>query len=127
MDRNGKEVKICEVKTSRCNVPESNLSASTQVFQYWQSVMNHPRAKLDRKRKGKIKQALKLGYDVPELKQAIDGCAKTPFNMGKNDNGQLYNDIELILRDATHIDRFINNAKGLNAEANTGNNNLIWE
>ena len=127
MDRNGKDLNIYEVETSPVGVSESNLSASTQVFQYWQSVMNHPKTKFDKKRESKINQALKLGYSVTDLKKAIDGCAKTPYNMGKNDSGQLFNYISLIFRDAEHIDRFINNAKGLNAEANTGNNNLIWE
>ena len=90
MDRNGKDLNIGEVETSPCDISDSTLSASNQVFQHWQTVMNHPHAKLDKKRKGKIKQALKLGYSVADLKQAIDGCAKTPFNMGKNDNGQRY-------------------------------------
>ena len=76
---------------------------------------------------GKIKQALKLGYSVADLKQAIDGCAKTPFNMGKNDNGQRYDEIGLILRDAAHIDRFINNATTVNAQLNTGTNDNLME
>lgn len=71
--------------------------------------MNHPRAKLDNKRKSIIKKALKL-YDVTELKKAIDGCANTPYHMGKNETGQIYDDINLILRDSDHIERFINNA-----------------
>jgi hypothetical protein len=31
--------------------------------------------------------------------------------MGKNDRGQRYDSIDLILRDADHIDRFIANAE----------------
>ena len=127
MDRNGKDLNIGEVETSPCDISDSTLSASNQVFQHWQTVMNHPHAKLDKKRKGKIKQALKLGYSVADLKQAIDGCAKTPFNMGKNDNGQRYDDIGLILRDAAHIDRFINNATTVNAQLNTGTNDNLME
>jgi hypothetical protein len=72
--------------------------------------MQHPRAKLDKKRRNKIIQALNLGYQAAELKQAINGCKETPFNMGQNERGQRYDDIELILRDASHIDRFIQNA-----------------
>lgn len=108
---NGKEKAICEVKTSPVFVSNPELLTIPQeVFTHWQRVMNHPRAKLDKKRESKIAQALKLGYTVEELKQAIDGCAKTPYNMGKNDSGQIFDDISLILRDAEHIDRFINNA-----------------
>ena len=47
--------------------------------------------------------------------------------MGKNDNGQRYDDIGLILRDAAHIDRFINNAWTVNAQLNTGTNDNLME
>ena len=100
-ESNGKEVDIREVDTSPLDVSESNLSASTQIFQYWQTVMNHPKAKLDSKRRRRITNALQLGYTVPELKQAINGCAKNAFNMGQNSTAQRYDDIELILRDTT--------------------------
>lgn len=111
MDRKGKEEKICEVETSPVCVSTSKSSTTTQeIFSHWQSVMNHPRAKLDKKRESKISQALKLGYGVEELKQAINGCSKTPYNMGKNDSGQRFDDVSLILRDAEHIERFINNS-----------------
>ena len=118
--RNGKEKKkdIREVKTSPSCSSESNLLASTQeIFQHWQSVMNHPMAKLDKNRQRKIVQALGAGYSVLDLKQAIDGCVNTPHNMGKNEEGQKYDDITLILRDATHIERFMNNCN-----ANSGPN-----
>ncbi|GGI86591.1 hypothetical protein [Legionella impletisoli] len=73
--------------------------------------MKHPRAKLDKKRQNIIKQALNLGYSTNELKQAIDGCANTPYNMGINNNNQIFDEISLILRDSAHIERFINNSR----------------
>lgn len=108
---NGKEKDIGEVKASPVSDSNSNsLNYAQEVFAHWQHVMNHPRARLDRRRENKIAQALKLEYTVEELKQAVDGCAKTPYNMGKNDSGQTFDDIGLILRDAEHIERFMNNA-----------------
>ncbi len=77
------------------------------IFTHWQQVMQHPHAKLDKKRAGKILQGLRVGYSVEQLKQAIDGCAATPFNMGENDRRQKYDDISLIFRDGEHIERFI--------------------
>ncbi|BCA93809.1 hypothetical protein TUM19329_01700 [Legionella antarctica] len=116
MEGIGKEVNICEVETSPVLNSETNLSADIQtIFEHWRSVMNHPRAKLDQKRQRKIAQALKLGFSVAELKQAIDGCSMTPHNMGKNEGNQLYNYIDLIFRNAEHIERFINNAGGSHA------------
>lgn len=123
MDRNVKEINIGEVETSRVCISDlkpSSLAIVQEVFAHWQQVMNHPTAKLDKKRNGKILQALKLGYGVDELKQAIEGCAKTPYNMGKNDNGQMFDDVSLIFRDAEHIERFINNATNLPKNMNRG-------
>lgn len=82
------------------------------VFEYWQEVMGHPKAKLDDKRKRRVSARLKDGYTVDELKQATDGCKKSPHNMGENDTGTVYDDLELICRDAAHVDRFIAMAEG---------------
>lgn len=95
--RKKKEKHISEVKTSPVDGLISKDKAVTQLFEHWQHTMNHPQAKLDKKRMRTIEQALKLGYTVPALKQAIDGCKNTPYNMGENDRKQLYDDIGLIL------------------------------
>jgi hypothetical protein len=111
MERRGKEKDICEVETSHVCAPDYKPLTSTQeVFTHWQQVMNHPHAKLDTKRRKVIMQALGLGYTADNLKLAIDGCSKTPFNAGQNDRGQRYDSINLIFRDADHIDQFIANA-----------------
>ena len=110
MEGIGMEKEIREVDTSPASVSELNSLAGTQeLFNYWQTTMNHPRAIFDAKRQRKVAQALKL-YDLEDLKQAIDGCSLTPYNMGQNDSGQVYDDISLIFRDADHIERFMNNA-----------------
>jgi DNA-binding MarR family transcriptional regulator len=90
-------------------VSSANQSTIKNIFMYWQEKMNHPQAKLDSKRQRKIADALK-DYSAEQLMQAIDGCAMTPYNMGENKTRQRYDDIELILRDASHIERFINNS-----------------
>lgn len=77
------------------------------LFRHWQTVHNHPRAKLDAKRRKRIREALKLGYTVDDLKMAIEGCARSPYHMGDNDNGMRYDSLDLIFRSAEHIDRFI--------------------
>ncbi len=81
-----------------------------EIFNYWQTMMDHPQAKLDLKRKKKIRAAFNLGFDLEQLKQAIDGCKNTPFNMGENKQKQKYDGIGLIFRDAEQIERFIQNA-----------------
>lgn len=91
--------------------PPSRPDSVGEIFEHWQRVMNHPQAKLDDKRRKCIQAALKLGYTPEQLRTAVDGCSVTPHNMGHNDRGERYDDLTLILRDATRIDRFIRNAK----------------
>ena len=82
-----------------------------KIFNYWRKTMKSPRSRLDPKRYKAIKAALKIGYTPRDLCRAINGCALTPHNMGKNANDEKYNSIDLILRDAEHIDRFVQNSK----------------
>lgn len=120
MESNGKEKDICEVETSPGDVSDTtSLAGMNEIFQHWQAVMNHPRAKFDIKRQRALKNALKLGYSISDLKKAIDGCANSLFHMGQNDRQEVYDHIMLIFRDAEHIERFMNNADGSNANSST--------
>ena len=76
------------------------------VFEHWKTVMNSPRSVLDNNRKKKIQAALKH-YGVADLLKAIDGCARSAFHMGANENGMKYNSIELIFRNSEKIEQFI--------------------
>jgi len=84
-------------------------SAVEEIFDHWREVMDHPKAQLDKKRRAAIRNALAWGYSLDVLKQAISGCAKTPHNMGFNERNQRYDGLELILRSADQIDRFVRN------------------
>lgn len=84
--------------------------AVSEVFDHWRSVMNHPKAKIDPKREKAIKSAIGLGYTVSDLCLAIDGCRNSPWHMGKNDRATVFDGLDLILRDAAHIDKFIREA-----------------
>jgi len=73
----------------------------------------HPRALPNVTSKAKeyrqIVDRFKEGYTVADLCEAIDGCHKTPHNLGQNDRGTKYLDLELIVRSASHVNRFIEN------------------
>jgi hypothetical protein len=84
----------------------SSKEDTSSVFEHWKEVHNHPRAKLDDKRRAIIRRALK-SYSVEDLKLAIEGCKKSGFHQGKNDSGVVYDSIHLILRDGDKIDNFI--------------------
>lgn len=77
------------------------------VFDHWRKVMGHPDAKAVAKRRKAVAARLKEGYTVEQLKAAIDGCSKTPHNMGQNDRHERYDDLELICRDGAHVERFL--------------------
>lgn len=80
-----------------------------EVFGHWQKVLNHNMSKLDENRKLKIRKALEAGYLVEDLKKAIEGVKNTPWNMRENPSRELYDDITLIFRNSSQIERFIRN------------------
>lgn len=67
----------------------------------------HPKARAGDKERAKIRARLREGYTVEELKIAIDGCHVSPYHSGNNDDGRKYQNLELILRDATKVNQFI--------------------
>lgn len=77
------------------------------VFEMWKQVMKkNSNVKLDTVRARNIGAAI-YDYGIDGCYKAIKGCALSDFHMGRNANNTKYNDIELILRDATKIERFI--------------------
>lgn len=98
----------------KTNSNHSSIASTdvVEVFAYWCSVMGSPKSKLDDKRHALISKALKLGYTIEQIKASIDGCARTPYNMGLNDRNTKYNSLGLILRDADHIERFMSTPAG---------------
>ena len=96
-------------ETNKVNstVEQNQLDATIrQIFEYWQKVMDSPKSKLDANRTTLIKNAL-AGYSPADVCKAIRGCSKTPHNMGENKQNTKYNGLNLILRNAEHIDKFI--------------------
>jgi hypothetical protein len=67
--------------------------------------MGHPKAVCTPDRRRLIQRWLPA-YGVERLQAAISGCAKSRWHMGDNDRGKRYDALELILRDAKHIEDF---------------------
>jgi hypothetical protein len=76
-----------------------------QVFDAWQHSTGKHKARLDDKRRRKIQQALKT-YPLEDILDAVQGWRNSPHHCGQNDRGTVYNDLELLLRDAKHIEAF---------------------
>lgn len=79
------------------------------IFNHWKTIMGHPKATLDIKRKKAIEKGFGL-FAADDLMKAIDGCSKTPHNMGDNDTGQRYDGLHIIFKDADQIERFMRNS-----------------
>ena len=110
--------------------PQKASPEVQQAFDHWREVMCHADAslagKLGAKRAAAIADALQT-YPIAAIIEAIDGCARTPHNMGDNDQHERYDSIELILRDAQHIDRFRRNAANPPRPAGAANGTPPWE
>lgn len=74
-----------------------------EIFEFWKITLGKSnQTVLDNKRKAKIQARLKEGYSVDQIKQGIIGCSKSSYHIENK-----HTDIELICRDAKHLDRFI--------------------
>lgn len=82
-------------------------AADVQVFDHWREVTGHPDAKFTAKRKRAVKERLREGYTVEQLRSAVDGCRASPFHQGENERRTVYDDLELICRSGEKVEQFI--------------------
>ncbi len=78
-----------------------------RVFDHWVFMLgkNPRRCALGPLRRKVIERALAL-YDEETLCLAIEGNAASAWHAGENDRGTPFNDIELILRNESNVERF---------------------
>jgi len=74
-----------------------------RVFDTWKRVTNHPRAQLNWARRTLIARAI-VDFGVDGAIEAVQGWRYDPFYSGQR--GRPRNQLELLLRDAQHIERF---------------------
>lgn len=89
------------------HIRASESDTIAQIFEYWRVCMEKPHARLDAKRRMRIVQRLRDGYTPVQIMAAVDGCAGDDWSRGDNDRGVPFDDIELICRDSTRLERFI--------------------
>jgi hypothetical protein len=95
-------------------VTEQHPNAQTirELGEYWQAVHGKERAKVPSggARWKVIAKALK-DFNPAEIRQAIEGCYRSDWHMRRGQHasrkGKVENDLTLILRDETTIERFI--------------------
>lgn len=103
--------------------PEKHLSVVAsdddpvqQVFVAWQAATGKARAVLDGKRRTKITNALKR-FPVDDLVDAVRGWKHSAFHCGQNEHGTIHNDLDLLLRDAKHVEQFRDWERDINRPA----------
>jgi hypothetical protein len=81
-----------------------------EVFDHWVTLSWTGRGVqpvLTDKRRRLVARAVK-DYGTEVCKAAVTGNSTSPWHQGQNPGRKKYNSIELILRDAEHIERFAN-------------------
>lgn len=110
----GKEVED-EVEETTALSDESDLdrartrlraTAEQQVFDMWiESTGRTGSTQFSTKRRRLIRQALHA-YPTQDVLDAVCGWKISPHHRGENEQHTTYNDLELLLRDAQHIEKF---------------------
>jgi len=77
-----------------------------RVFAHWTRELDHSGAKPTVERITKIRARLRDGYTESDMIAAIDGCANSPFHRGENDSATKYDDLTLILRNGSNLEKF---------------------
>lgn len=93
--------------------PTRRLEDKAQaVFDHWCRVMaKRGNVVFGADRRRAVEARLKEGFEVEDLCRAVDGCSVTPHNIGQNDRGERFDDLELICRNSAHVERFKQNAE----------------
>lgn len=86
---------------------QGDINDIDKVFQVWcaSTERNPNRTKLDLKRRRVIQKALEA-YSLNDVFLAVTGWKLSEFHRGHNDRNKKYNDLDLLLRDAKHIEQF---------------------
>lgn len=87
--------------------------AAELVYRYWVSKLGKVRTLLSAERERCILQRLREnGGNASELCWAIDGLTKSAFHMGRNDAGQRHDDLTVVFRDRTQLEKFAGQIPG---------------
>lgn len=76
-----------------------------RVFAAWAEAAGKPTARLDQKRRRLIAQRLAV-FPEADLLDAVRGWRHSPFHCGQNPSATIHNDLDLLLRDASKVERF---------------------
>lgn len=95
--------------------PGDQLNAA-ETFSVVQEVIaayveHHPRAKPGVQDEKRVMARLKDGFSMDDLLIAIEGCHKSPYHCGDNEQNRVYQSFELIMRNPDKVNSFISLAQ----------------
>jgi hypothetical protein len=116
--RHSGQLKLVHQQEDATNDDALAQSPGRRIFDHWVTMMGKRAGMVafGPARRKVVERALGL-YSEEVLCLAIDGCAASAWHGGDNDRGRPYNDIELILRDEAHIERFAEDGERLHQAA----------
>lgn len=87
---------------------QSDSPVLRRVFDRWVEVTGRDatRTRLTGQRRKKLEARLREGYSEEELLAAVNGITRSQFHMGMNDSGTRYDDLTVICRDGSQVERF---------------------
>ena len=116
-------VEVIDLTTVGLNAM-SPVGDVTRVFDAWLlATQRTGRTVLTEKRKRVILTALK-SYSVDDVVDAVRGWRNSPYHCGDNRQRTVYNGLELLLRDAEHIEKFRDLERGQDAPPQLLNQNM---
>lgn len=96
-----------EKKTDGAKAPSTEADLDREIFAYWQAQCHHSQAKPTSDRLAKIRSRRRDGYTQEQMMRAIDGAA---IGAWVNEHGKRFDDLELILRNGSKLEDFIERA-----------------
>lgn len=79
-----------------------------QVCEHYQTYHPRTRPPAPKSKEWKLIQArMDEGYSVDDLCAAIDGCHRSPFHQGENDDRRKYDTLDLIFRSGSKVQQFM--------------------
>jgi hypothetical protein len=93
------------VTPSRGDGTTTERAAVRLVFEAWQRDTGHHRAILDKKRGRRILARLREGFTPERMILAITNRRNDPWLMGQGDSPRVFDEIDVVLRDAAQVER----------------------
>lgn len=88
-------------------VPPESVDTVLELFTLWQRVTGHTRSRLDDRRRGILRRALR-DYGRDECVAALKGVGMSDWHMGRDPatDGKTYNELDNVFRSAAHVEKF---------------------